>query len=156
MINVSPYKNAYTRIRKWKKANILGKGAFGVVYLVEKKGTKELYAMKSINKEDIVNKDQIEHTKAEKMILEHINFPYLVGLAYAFQTPSKLYFIMQFMRKNLLIFRWRRTLPAFVSFKKILRKTSQVLCNAACTWIGSSSFKRLHLSRSEIGKYSDG
>ena len=56
--------------------------------------------MKSINKDDIVKKDQIEHTKTEKMILEHVNHPFLVGLAYAFQTSNKLYFIMQFMRKH--------------------------------------------------------
>lgn len=42
---------------------VLGKGAFGTVLLVELKKTKQLFAMKSIRKEDIVNKDQIEHTK---------------------------------------------------------------------------------------------
>lgn len=59
--------------------------------------------MKSINKDDIVKKDQIEHTKTEKMILEHVNHPFLVGLAYAFQTSNKLYFIMQFMSKPCVI-----------------------------------------------------
>ena len=78
---------------------VLGKGAFGTVLLVEKKNTKDLYAMKSITKEDIVKKQQLEHTKTEKMVLEHVNHPFLVGLAYAFQTPAKLYFIMQFMSK---------------------------------------------------------
>lgn len=82
---------------------VLGKGAFGTVLLVEKKDTKELFAMKSINKDDIVKKDQIEHTKTEKMILEHVNHPFLVGLAYAFQTSNKLYFIMQFMSNYSLI-----------------------------------------------------
>jgi serum/glucocorticoid-regulated kinase 2 len=77
---------------------VLGRGAFGTVLLVEKKKSKELFAMKSINKDDVVKKDQIEHTKTEKMILEHVNHPFLVNLAYAFQTPHKLYFIMQFMR----------------------------------------------------------
>lgn len=76
---------------------VLGKGAFGTVLLVEKKNSKELFAMKSITKEDIVKKQQLEHTKTEKMVLEHVNHPFLVGLAYAFQTPTKLYFIMQFM-----------------------------------------------------------
>ena len=77
---------------------VLGKGAFGTVLLVEKKNTKELYAMKSIYKDDIIKKDQLEHTKTEKIILEHINHPYPVNLVYAFQTPQKLYFIMQFMK----------------------------------------------------------
>ncbi len=82
---------------------VLGKGAFGTVLLVEKKNSKELFAMKSINKDDIVKKDQIEHTKTEKMILEHVNHPFLVGLAYAFQTSNKLYFIMSFMSNNRVI-----------------------------------------------------
>ena len=57
--------------------------------------------MKSISKDDIVKKEQIEHTKTEKIILEHVNHPFLVNLAYAFQTPQKLYFIMNFMSKKL-------------------------------------------------------
>ena len=35
------------------------------------------------------------------MILEHVNHPLLVGLAYAFQTSNKLYFIMHFMSNSL-------------------------------------------------------
>lgn len=77
---------------------MLGKGAFGTVLLVQKKNTKQLFAMKSISKDHIIKNDQVEHTKTEKMILEHVNHPFLVGLAYAFQTSNKLYFIMQFMR----------------------------------------------------------
>lgn len=42
---------------------MLGKGAFGTVLLVEKKGSKELFAMKSISKDDVIKKDQLEHTK---------------------------------------------------------------------------------------------
>ena len=66
--------------------------------LVEKKDTKEVYALKSLRKEEIIDKDQIEHTKTEKMILEHVNHPFLVNLVYAFQTPEKIFFVMQYMR----------------------------------------------------------
>lgn len=66
--------------------------------LVEKKDTKEIYALKSLRKEEIIDKDQVEHTKTEKMILEHVNHPFLVNLAYAFQTPEKIFFVMQFMK----------------------------------------------------------
>lgn len=66
--------------------------------LVEKKDTKEVYALKSLRKDEIIDKEQIEHTKTEKMILEHVNHPFLVNLAYAFQTPEKIFFVMQFMR----------------------------------------------------------
>jgi serum/glucocorticoid-regulated kinase 2 len=76
----------------------LGRGAFGKVMLVERKEDKEIYALKSLRKEDIIEKDQLEHTKTEKMILEHINHPFLVSLVYSFQTPEKLFFVMQFMK----------------------------------------------------------
>jgi len=61
--------------------------------LVEKKDTKEVFALKSIRKEDIIDKDQIEHTKTERIILEHCNHPFLVNLEYAFTTPEKIFFV---------------------------------------------------------------
>lgn len=54
--------------------------------------------MKVIKKEVIIKKGQFEHTKTEKMILEHINHPNLVSLVYAFQDPTRLFFVMQFMK----------------------------------------------------------
>ena len=66
--------------------------------LIEKKDTKEIFALKSLRKEELIEKEQIEHTKMEKMILEHANHPFLLKLYYAFQTPDKIFFIMQFMR----------------------------------------------------------
>ena len=35
---------------------MLGRGAFGKVMLVEKKDTKEIYALKSLRKEEIIDK----------------------------------------------------------------------------------------------------
>lgn len=66
--------------------------------LVEKKDTKKIYALKSIRKEDIIDKDQIEHTKTERVILEHCNNNFLVNLIYAFTTPEKIFFVTQFMK----------------------------------------------------------
>ena len=42
--------------------------------LVEKKGTEEIYAIKSIRKEDVIDKDQVEHTMTEKLILQEVKF----------------------------------------------------------------------------------
>lgn len=55
--------------------------------LVMKKDNKQIYAIKSIHKEAIIEKDQIEHTKTERLILEKVNSPFLVGLEFAFKTP---------------------------------------------------------------------
>lgn len=78
---------------------VLGKGAHGKVLLAEKKtGQKGLYAMKIIKKQHIIESNQLEHTKAEKMILSYVSHPFLVSLQYAFQTDEKIYFVMEFMK----------------------------------------------------------
>lgn len=40
--------------------------------LVEKKDTKQVYALKSLRKEDIIDKEQVEHTKTERYVLEKV------------------------------------------------------------------------------------
>lgn len=40
--------------------------------LVRLKDTGDLFALKSMKKTDLVEKDQLEHTKTEKMILQKV------------------------------------------------------------------------------------
>ena len=95
-------------IEDFELLKILGKGAFGKVILAQKKDTKKTYAIKVLNKKHIIEQDQLDHTKAEKMILSHVNHPFLVGLDYAFQTHEKLYFVLQFMKGGELFQHLRR------------------------------------------------
>ena len=46
--------------------------------LVEKKGEDEIFALKSIRKEDVIEKDQVEHTMTEKLILQNVNLKYII------------------------------------------------------------------------------
>ena len=77
---------------------MLGKGYFGRVYLVEKKDTKDLYALKVISKLDIIKRDFIQHLKDEKSIMESIKHPFVLSLDYAFASPSYVFFAMKFMQ----------------------------------------------------------
>jgi serum/glucocorticoid-regulated kinase 2 len=77
---------------------VLGRGSFGKVCLVEYIPTKEIYAMKSLKKDVLIDQDQIENTLLEKKILESLEHPFLVGLVFCFQTEDRLYFIMPFLR----------------------------------------------------------
>jgi hypothetical protein len=43
------------------------------VYMIEKKDTKALYAMKCIRKELLIKADQIESTKLEKFVMKAVN-----------------------------------------------------------------------------------
>jgi serine/threonine protein kinase len=87
---------------------VLGKGSFGKVVMVEKKDTGNIYAMKILKKEAIKKRNQKIHTKAEREILENMNSLFVVQLYYAFQTPSKLYLIMDFMNGGELFFHLRK------------------------------------------------
>lgn len=45
-----------------------------------------MYAIKIIKKQEILETDQLEHTKAEKNILQNVKSPFLVSLDYVFTT----------------------------------------------------------------------
>lgn len=72
------------------------------------KGTNNLYAMKVLKKEEISEKQQEVHTKTEREILEKISNPFIVKLHFAFQTPDKLYFVLDFVNGGELFSHLRR------------------------------------------------
>lgn len=75
---------------------VLGKGSFGKVMMVRKKDSNKIYAMKTLRKAALIKRNQLLHTKTERNILQNIKHPFLTSLAYAFQTPEKLYLVMDF------------------------------------------------------------
>ena len=74
----------------------LGHGSFGDVYLVTKKNTLKLYAMKVLRKERIIERNLIQYAVTERNVLTYIKHPFIVPLKYAFQTPSKLFLILEY------------------------------------------------------------
>lgn len=79
---------------------LIGKGTFGQVYMVRKKDTKRIYAMKVLSKKVIVQKKEVAHTVGERNILVRTamsDSPFIVGLKFSFQTPSDLYLVTDYM-----------------------------------------------------------
>eukprot|EP01121_Diplochlamys_sp_Union-15-3_P015905 TRINITY_DN5322_c0_g1_i6.p1 TRINITY_DN5322_c0_g1~~TRINITY_DN5322_c0_g1_i6.p1 ORF type:complete len:286 (-),score=64.12 TRINITY_DN5322_c0_g1_i6:309-1136(-) len=87
---------------------VIGRGSFGKVMQVRKKDTKEVYAMKVMRKEAIIQKNQIAHTKDEKAILQQIEHPFIVKLHYAFQTKDKLYMILDYVNGGELFYHLKK------------------------------------------------
>jgi serum/glucocorticoid-regulated kinase 2 len=77
---------------------VLGRGAFGKVFLAELKKTKKLFAVKSIRKDILIEMDQVTSTLLEKEIMFECDHPNLVGMEYLFQNELRLYFVMPFIR----------------------------------------------------------
>ncbi|KAG6531331.1 serine/threonine-protein kinase AtPK2/AtPK19-like [Zingiber officinale] len=83
---------------------LVGKGAFGKVFQVRKKGTFEIYAMKVMRKDRIVENNHAEYMKAERDILTKVDHPFVVQLRYSFQTKYRLYLVLDFVNGGHLFF----------------------------------------------------
>eukprot|EP00912_Choanoflagellata_sp_UC4_P002026 UC4_evm1s1295 len=76
---------------------VIGKGSFGKVMQVVKKDTNRVYAMKVLKKQQLVKQKEIQHTISERKILAKNTNPFLVGLKYSFQSPEKIYFVLDYI-----------------------------------------------------------
>jgi serine/threonine protein kinase len=79
---------------------VLGKGNFGKVMLAETKASKQLYAIKVLKKEFIIENDEVESTRSEKRVFLIANkerHPFLLNLHACFQTETRVYFVMEYI-----------------------------------------------------------
>lgn len=87
---------------------VVGKGSYGKVMLVKHKDEGSVFAMKMLRKENVIKRNQVEHTKTERNVLEAVSHPFIVTLHYAFQTPKKLYFVLEYCPGGELFFHLSR------------------------------------------------
>ncbi|KAL0064364.1 Serine/threonine-protein kinase [Marasmius tenuissimus] len=85
------------KLTDFKTVKVIGKGAFGEVRLVQKVDTGKVYAMKSLQKAEMLKRDQLAHVRAERDVLAESTSPWVVQLFYSFQDPLYLYLIMEFL-----------------------------------------------------------
>ncbi|KAI8465027.1 MAG: kinase-like domain-containing protein [Monoraphidium minutum] len=83
---------------------VVGQGAFGKVFQVRQRSSGRLYAMKVMRKERILQRDHGDYVRAERDVLTAVLHPYIVALRFSFQTPSKLYLVLDFMNGGHLFF----------------------------------------------------
>jgi len=88
---------------------VIGRGSYAKVFMVEQRTTKRYYAMKVIKKELVNDDEDIDWVQTEKHVFEVAsNHPFLVGLHSCFQTPSRLFFIIEFVNGGDLMFHMQR------------------------------------------------
>ncbi|XP_034938316.1 serine/threonine-protein kinase Warts [Chelonus insularis] len=101
---LSQKESNYIRLKRAKmdktmftKIKPIGVGAFGEVTLVRKLDTNQFYAMKTLRKADVLNRNQVAHVKAERDILAEADNEWVVKLYYSFQDKDNLYFVMDYI-----------------------------------------------------------
>lgn len=75
----------------------VGQGGYGQVFLARKKDTREVCALKILNKSLLLKLDETRHVLTERDILTNTRLEWLVKLLYAFQDAEKVYLAMEFV-----------------------------------------------------------
>eukprot|EP01113_Clastostelium_recurvatum_P026688 TRINITY_DN3203_c0_g1_i1.p1 TRINITY_DN3203_c0_g1~~TRINITY_DN3203_c0_g1_i1.p1 ORF type:complete len:1543 (+),score=208.48 TRINITY_DN3203_c0_g1_i1:151-4779(+) len=85
------------RIEDFELLKAITKGGFGKVFLARKRRTGDIYAIKRLNKADMVKKNQADHVRIERNILAYTSNPFVVKMYYSFQSRDYLYLVMEFL-----------------------------------------------------------
>uniref|UniRef100_A0A0G4HBB1 non-specific serine/threonine protein kinase n=1 Tax=Chromera velia CCMP2878 TaxID=1169474 RepID=A0A0G4HBB1_9ALVE len=80
------------------KLTIVGHGAFGLVYLVRKRASGEVFALKQLKKSELMYKNQVEHVRNEKEALAvGFSSQWVAALHHAFCDELFLYLVMEYL-----------------------------------------------------------
>ncbi|KAE8282854.1 Microtubule-associated serine/threonine-protein kinase 1 [Larimichthys crocea] len=76
---------------------LISNGAYGAVYLVRHLETRQRFAMKKINKQNLILRNQIEQAFVERDILTFAENPFVVSMFCSFETRRHLCMVMEYV-----------------------------------------------------------
>ncbi|NXM59294.1 GRK7A kinase, partial [Illadopsis cleaveri] len=107
---------------------VLGKGGFGEVCATQVKNTGKMYACKKLDKKRLKKKSGEKMALLEKEILEQVNSPFIVTLAYAYETKTHLCLVMSLMNGGDLKFHIYNVGERGLEMKRIIFYSAQITC----------------------------
>lgn len=72
------FKTIKVKLENYEILGILGAGSYGKVKLARNKKNNEYYALKILQKSEIIRTKQTDHIISENSILSRINHPFMV------------------------------------------------------------------------------
>uniref|UniRef100_A0A8C4NNW5 Rho-associated protein kinase 2 n=1 Tax=Dicentrarchus labrax TaxID=13489 RepID=A0A8C4NNW5_DICLA len=94
---VSQLRELQVKLEDFEKVKLIGRGAYGEVQLVRHKASQKVYAMKRLNKFEMIKRSDSAFFWEERHIMAFSNSPWVVQLCCAFQDDRHLYMVMEFM-----------------------------------------------------------
>lgn len=76
---------------------LISNGAYGSVYLVKHKQTRQRFALKKINKNNLMLRNQVEQVFIERDILSFTDNPFVVSMYASFETRKHLCLVMEYV-----------------------------------------------------------
>ena len=96
-----------TNLKDFVLLTTIGRGSFGKVMKVKRRSTGAIYAMKVLTKEAVLKDNIVDKIHGERNSLAGVSHPFLAALHWAFQTPDRLYFVMEYYQGGDLRFHLR-------------------------------------------------
>lgn len=84
------------RLNNFRRVKQLGAGDVGLVDLVQLQGTDLKFAMKTLDKWEMQERNKVQRVLTEESILAKIDHPFLATCYCTIQTDSHLHFVMEF------------------------------------------------------------
>uniref|UniRef100_A0A8C2ZUY3 non-specific serine/threonine protein kinase n=1 Tax=Cyclopterus lumpus TaxID=8103 RepID=A0A8C2ZUY3_CYCLU len=81
----------------FEMTKLISNGAYGAVYLVRHKEMKLRFAMKKINKQNLILRNQIQQAFVERDILTFAENPFVVSMYCSFETRRHLCMVMEYV-----------------------------------------------------------
>ncbi|XP_069498396.1 microtubule-associated serine/threonine-protein kinase 2-like isoform X3 [Ambystoma mexicanum] len=82
---------------EFENIKLISNGAYGAVYLVRHKSTRQRFAMKKINKQNLILRNQIQQAFVERDILTFAENPFVVSMFCSFETKRHLCMVMEYV-----------------------------------------------------------
>uniref|UniRef100_A0A8D0AFB9 non-specific serine/threonine protein kinase n=1 Tax=Sander lucioperca TaxID=283035 RepID=A0A8D0AFB9_SANLU len=90
-------KTKAPREEDFENIKLISNGAYGAVFLVRHKETRQRFAMKKINKQNLILRNQIQQAFVERDILTFAENPFVVSMFCSFETRRHLCMVMEYV-----------------------------------------------------------
>ncbi|XP_077460929.1 microtubule-associated serine/threonine-protein kinase 1 isoform X4 [Stigmatopora argus] len=81
----------------FQNIKLISNGAYGAVYLVRHRETRQRFAMKKINKQNLILRNQIQQAFVERDILTFAENPFVVSMFCSFETRRHLCMVLEYV-----------------------------------------------------------